>query len=142
MIGPTVAPELIHDLETAAQSVSKRKGEILFRRGENAAGVFLILSGNVNLELEGVNGVAAVRTHGPGSIVGLPANLSGSQYSLTAEVIEDATLGFIPRARLLQILQESPGLCLQVMQILSEEIAHSREITEALLTGKRRGRTM
>ncbi len=137
---PTASTELFQELQAAASKIVLPQGAILFRRGEAPTGVFLVLGGSVNLELEGVGGPGAVRSHGPGSVVGLPASLSGNTYSLTAQVAEDASLGFIPRAKFLELMAKSPPLCLQVMQILSEEIGHSRTLTEALLrNGNKRG---
>lgn len=137
LIASAASPQLFAELEKASRRVMKRRGEILFRRGEPAAGVFLVVNGSVDLELEGAGTGGAVRRHGVGSIVGLPANLSGNPYSLTAEVAADVTLGFVPRTRLLEILAQSPPLCLEVMQILSDEIAHSRQITENLMISSR-----
>jgi CRP-like cAMP-binding protein len=62
--------------------------------------------------------------------VGLPASLSDSAYSLTAEVSEDAELVFLSRQRLLDLLREKPELCFQVMSILTEELTQTRTALE------------
>jgi CRP-like cAMP-binding protein len=63
-------------------------------------------------------------------VVGLPATLSDSSYSLTAEVLEDCRLIFLSRQSLLELLRQKPELCFQVMSILTEELAQTRTALE------------
>jgi CRP-like cAMP-binding protein len=72
----------------------------LFRRGDKAVGVFLVRRGKVSLSLDGTSVIS--RTLGPGSLLGLPATLSGEPYSLTATVAEDCQLDFIRREAVLR----------------------------------------
>ena len=120
------SPELKAELEQRATIVFRAKGTILFRRGEDVSGVFLIRSGRVSLALDCETSVYPPRTLGPGAIAGLPATVSGNPYSLTAKVVEDAELAFVPRDAVLQCLRNNPTLCLQVMDILSGEISDIR----------------
>jgi hypothetical protein len=51
---------------------------VLFRRGEPAFGMFLILKGTASLDF-GVDGAAGLASaYGPGALVGLPATLTGA----------------------------------------------------------------
>lgn len=109
-----------------ATALSKAAGTILFRHGDAVLGAYLIRSGKVRLALDGVNSTFPPRILGSGSVVGLPATVAGSPYSLTAQVIEDAELAFVPRAALLECLQHDPQLCFEVMDILSGEISETR----------------
>jgi len=59
-------------------------------------------------------------------MVGLPATVSGEPYSLTAEVVQDCALDFIPRKELLALLRRNTTAALQILQILSEEIYQMR----------------
>jgi CRP-like cAMP-binding protein len=69
------------------------KQTVLFRRGEAAFGMFLVLEGKVSLDF-GVDGSNPLnRAYGPGALVGLPATLTGHNYSMTATVTEDAESG-------------------------------------------------
>jgi CRP-like cAMP-binding protein len=130
----TALTDLFGDLKKSSQRLSKRRGETLFHRGAEPIGVFLVFEGTVSLEVEGADAALASRLQGPGSILGLPGCLSGGPYSLTARVAQESVLGFVPRSDLLEKLSENPTLCLQVMHILSDEIAHSRRVTEDILT--------
>ena len=120
------SPELQAELERLATIVFKPKGTILFRRGEDVSGVFLIRGGQVSLALDYESRVYPPRVLGPGAIVGLPATVSGNPYSLTARVVEDSELAFVAREALLACLRNNPILCFQVMDMLSGEISDIR----------------
>jgi len=119
-------PGLKTQLENLATTMTKPKGTALFRRGDDALGAFLIRSGKVALGLDCPSSIFPSRVFGRGSVVGLPATVSGNPYSLTAEVVEDAELGFIPRATVMESLRRHPQLCFEVMEILSNEISEFR----------------
>jgi len=120
--------ELKAELDRRATTVSKPKGTILFRRGEDVSGLFLIRSGRVSLALDCETSVYPPRILGPGHIVGLPATVSGNPYSLTAKVVEDSELAFVPRNAVLTVLQNNSVLCFQVMDMLSGEISDIRSV--------------
>ena len=63
---------------------------------------------------------------GAGCVVGLPATMSGSAYSLIATVAEDAELGFVSRGAFLRLMAKDTSLCFQAMDLLSREIADIR----------------
>jgi CRP-like cAMP-binding protein len=75
------------------------------------------------------------RTLCKGSIIGLPATINGSQYSLTAVTLCDAKLGFIARKQLLKQMREDPLLAMEILKILSREIHDMREIIRNNRTG-------
>ncbi|HEY6122918.1 MAG TPA: cyclic nucleotide-binding domain-containing protein [Pyrinomonadaceae bacterium] len=118
--------ELQTELEHLGTIVLKPAGSFLFRRGDEASGVFLIRSGRISLALDYETPVYPARLLGPGAVTGLPATVSGNPYSLTAKVVEDSELGFVPRAQVVECLKNKPWLCFQVMDILSDEIADIR----------------
>jgi CRP-like cAMP-binding protein len=119
-------PELRAELEGRATIVFKPKGSTLFRRGGAVSGVYLIRSGRVSLNLECEAPVYPARILGPGAIAGLPATISGNPYSLTAKVVRDSELAFVPRRAVVACLKNNPILCMQVMDMLSGEIADIR----------------
>lgn len=117
--------ELAAELDRVASNVTLRKGTALFRCGEPLSGVFVVRKGAVTMSVNGQHSLYPPRTVGPGEIVGLPATLTG-HYSLTAYVAEDAELGFIPGAKVTEMLELSPRLCMIAMRLMSEEIARVR----------------
>jgi CRP-like cAMP-binding protein len=117
--------QLISQLDGIASSVSMNKGAVLFSGGDPVSGVFIVRRGAVRLSLGASSDAYPPRLLGPGEIVGLPATLTGT-YSLTAEVAEDAELGFVPGGRVSEILECSPRLCFLAMRVISEEISRVR----------------
>ena len=129
----TAPPDLHAALEQRCERVRKPRSTVLFRRGEKAFGMFLILRGTVSLDF-GVDGSAAFASaYGPGALVGLPATLTKRNYSMTATVTDDAELGFLTTQVLESLLRQHPELCPQLLTILSAKIAQTEQVTKALL---------
>lgn len=117
--------ELERELDRLASSVSMPAGAVLFHCGDVASAVFLIRKGSVRMALENARGVFEDRLVGPGEIVGLPAALTG-HYSLSARVVEDAELGYVPAPLVNSLLECSPRLSLLATRVMSAEIARMR----------------
>jgi CRP-like cAMP-binding protein len=117
--------ELISELDRLASNVTLQKGTALFHCGDPLSGVFIVRKGEVTLSVDSENAIYPPRTLGPGEIAGLPATLTG-HYSLTAKVTEDSELGFIPGAKVTELLECSPRLCMIAMRIMSDEITRMR----------------
>jgi len=122
-----LAPEeLKKQLTLAGSKIKRAQGSYLFRRGDDVTGVFLIVKGKVSLSLDRIPTSLPTRELGPGSVLGLPAALSDSPYSLSAEVTSEAELVYLPRQDLLDLLRDHSKLCFEVMTILSDELGESR----------------
>src|SRR6266542_6083062 len=126
MPGTKLSPELSRELRATSRVVKRKKGAILFQAGARARGAFVVRSGRLRLQLDGAAGLYPPRILGPGAMLGLPATVSGEPYSLTAEVVQDCDLNFIPRKALLALLRRNTTAALQILQILSEEIYQMR----------------
>jgi CRP-like cAMP-binding protein len=120
------SPELKAEFERLASIVLKPRNTVLFQRGDKPSGVYLIRSGQISVGLDCDTSVYPARILGTGAIVGLPASVSGNPYSLTAKVVDDSELAFVPRDAVVACLKKNPIFCFQVMDILSEEIAEIR----------------
>ena len=130
-MGILVAPdELKTQIVATGTLLERARGTYLFRHEDPVTGVFLIAEGAIRLGLDGNPASFPWRELGPGSLVGLPATLSDSCYSLTAEVLEDSRLIFLSRQRLLALLRQKPELCFQVMTVLTEELTQTRGALE------------
>jgi len=102
-------------------------GTLLFRQGEDVKGIYVLNSGRVRLSLtDAATGSVSDRYAEPGSVLGLPATMSGNAYSLTAEVHSPSEVVFVPRDRVLEMLRLQPALCFEVVEILAQEVAHMR----------------
>jgi CRP-like cAMP-binding protein len=124
------------DLQTALKErrvrVYKPKSAVLFQRGEQASVMFVVLSGKVSLDF-GVDSSLA-RSYGPGALVGLPATLTGRNYTMTATVTENAELVVWTREALDTLLRNRPDLCQQLLTVLGERMAENHRLAKALLT--------
>lgn len=137
-VTPTKVPlQLNKEFEAASRLVKKGKGTVLFRRGMASRGAYLVRRGQIELSLEDGADLYPTRLVGPGAMVGLPASVSGEPYSLTAVTTKDCELGFVPRKQLLGLLQSNTGIAMQLLQILSEEIAQMRQAAKAALSAAR-----
>jgi len=117
--------ELHAALDRVASPIFVPRGQYLFHCGDPVSGVFLIRSGAVLVELDSASQAYPPRVLGPGEIAGLPATLTGT-YSLSALVAEDSELGFLPAARVTEMLETSPRICLLAMTLISQEVARMR----------------
>jgi CRP-like cAMP-binding protein len=119
-----------HELKQCLTETGSRmhfgQGDLLFQRGDEVRGVFLILSGQVRLGLGDKSNAVPARDLGPGAILGLPATLSDSPYSLTAEVLAQAEVVYLSRPAMLELLSTRSRVCFEVMNLLSEELAETR----------------
>jgi len=132
--GPMSTVETPNDLQQQLIASGSRmhgaRRTFLFHRGDAVTGVFLIASGAVELRLDERPTALPPQHLGPGSVLGLPAALSNSPYSLSAEVLEDSELVFLPRERLIGLLREQPQLCFRIMNLLSDELSQTRSTLE------------
>jgi CRP-like cAMP-binding protein len=128
MASCSVPADLATFLEQRCEKVRKAKSTVLFRRGEKAFGVFLVLSGRVSLDDRLVS-----RSYGAGALVGLPATLTERNYSMTATLMEDAELGFLPSPVLNSLMQKNPALCQTLLTVLSERMLEIQQVQDTLL---------
>jgi CRP/FNR family transcriptional regulator, cyclic AMP receptor protein len=130
----SISPDHLYSaLEQCCERVKKPKWTVLFRRGEKAYGMFLVITGTVHLDF-GVDSAAALgSTCGPGALVGLPATLSGGNYSMTATVTDESELGLISTPLLVSLLHKNPELCRELLTILSSKIDHTDQVRRTML---------
>ena len=120
------------------------KGTVLFREGQTARGVFLLCSGRVRLSLCAESGRRmTVRVAGSGEVLGLSAALAGGCYQVTAETLEAVQVAAVRRKDLLHFLHQYREVCLQVVNLLSEDlhVAYGRVRTVGLSRTRRSSAT-
>jgi len=128
------------NLQTALQrnceKLNKPASTVLFRRGEKAFGMFLVLSGKVRLDF-GAD-TPTTGCYGPGALVGFPATLTRGPYSMTATVIETAELGFV-RAEILDMMLRGKDdfICRELLALLGEKLAELHKVTRSLIENDR-----
>jgi CRP/FNR family cyclic AMP-dependent transcriptional regulator len=101
---------------------------VLFERGDPAQGVYLVISGKVELSLGTTVSRLLNRILGRGEIAGLPAALSGEPYSLTATTRAPCELLYVPRETILTALKDDPPFGVALLEMLAHEVRELREI--------------
>lgn len=99
------------------------RGTSLLREGHAARAIYVLCEGRAKLSVCSENGKRlTLRTAGPGEVLGLSAVVSGSQYEVTAETLDNAKVAVVRRKDLLQFLRKHREACLQVVHLLSEDL--------------------
>src|SRR5690349_16590453 len=123
--------ELREGLQRLASIIVKPKGSIVFKRSDEPLGGFLVRRREIGLCLVSNSKAFRRRVLGPGSIIGLPASVSGNPNSLTAEVIQDSELAFVSRLSLVQCLRNNPNCGFEIISMLCSEICDMRSLLKA-----------
>jgi CRP/FNR family transcriptional regulator, cyclic AMP receptor protein len=140
-------PRLFYDLpgETlrdfdALKSVSSRpRGATLFREGQPARGIFVLCDGRAKLSVCSESGKRMIlRIAGPGEILGLSAALAGTPHEVTAELLDNAQVAAVRRKDLLRFLHEHREACLQVVNLLSQDLHVAYDRVRSLGLGRSR----
>ncbi len=124
-----VDTELETKLLGKARNISMRAGALLFNQGDAVTGVYILSKGRARLTLRSVDGkIHLEEIVGRGGLLGLPAAISGTPYSLTAEVLSDSELAFLSREELVSLMQSDVSLSLKLVELLSQEVRAMRDV--------------
>jgi CRP-like cAMP-binding protein len=125
--------ELFLALEAHSHNVPCQGDRTLFRRGDDPVGLYLVYSGVADATIVNDQGQPVVSFHAnPGTILGLPAIVSGEPYSLSAIARYGSDIGFVPRTAFERIIRTNSMLYLSVLKVLAAEVQFARQ---ALTTG-------
>lgn len=102
-------------------------GKVLFRQGDAPKEVYLILQGDVALTPVPTE-PSLCRLAGPGSVLGLPANLSGRPYSLTAVTGEACKIASVQRKQFEEAIRRDPEITLGIVQMLAKEVSQMQNL--------------
>lgn len=118
-----LAPDALQEFDEIKSIQACQRGTILFREGHVARGVFLLCQGRVRLSVCSESGRRmTLRVASAGEILGLSAAVAGGSYEVTAEALEPVQVAEIRRKDLLHFLHEHRDVCLQVVNLLSEDL--------------------
>ena len=107
-------------LAEATREYRTNKHEVLFQKGVQPAGLHLIVAGQVKLFLPSTQGSEKiVRLAHPGDVFGEEAVILDQPYPMTAQAKRDSILLVVPRAALMAVMLENPGMCCDMMNNLA-----------------------
>jgi len=96
---------------------------LLFEEGESPAGLFLLRSGGVKLEVRSRRGShLLLDLAGTGEMLGLSACISGRPYEVTARTVIPCEAIFVPREDFLDFLRDRPSACVEMLELLSADL--------------------
>lgn len=116
-------PEALEEFDGIKSLQAYPRGTVLFREGQTARGIFLLCEGRVRLSVCSESGRRmTLRMATPGEVLGLSAALCGGLYEVTAEVVDQVQVAEVRRKDLLHFLHQHCDVCLQVVNLLSEDL--------------------
>jgi CRP/FNR family cyclic AMP-dependent transcriptional regulator len=112
-----MAPEHLEKIADIASIHDFDKGDIVFREGDPAENMYLVVSGNVSLEVCAAGaGCKQIMTLGPGELVGWSSHLGQSRYTARARTPQSARLVQINVPQLIETCDRDPGFGYDLMR--------------------------
>ena len=120
-------PELLQALENHAVSISSAGQRLLFRQGDPADGLYILIQGEATLSMSAEGGQALMSIQATaGSLLGLPGLIGNQPYSLTAIANTGAKVSYIARGDFNALMQSDPQLALKILRVLAAEVRSAR----------------
>ncbi len=120
---------MLEEVAALAEETSLRKGEWLFREGDDADALYAVRLGHLEVVRESAaEGAHALNTLTRGAVLGELALLSDSQRSASVRALRDSELLRIDRASFESLLRSEPELAIGLARSLSDQLQASRAI--------------
>ncbi|MHC1703402.1 MAG: Crp/Fnr family transcriptional regulator [Tenuifilaceae bacterium] len=102
---------------------SYKKGDVLYREGNRIMGCYCVMSGILKIFKTGFDGKEQIIAFArKGDITGYRSVLSNEPACTTAEVIEDASICFIPANIIFSFVKKNSDFALSLMQVTCKEL--------------------
>lgn len=122
----TLSSPLLEQMEQQKISRQYHAGQHLFYEDTQVFGIYCIAEGHVKLSKMTPEGKTYIsRIAQAGELLGYRALLAEENHAHTAEVLEDATVCFIPQELFLQMLHAEPGLPLAFLKLLGKAVSQA-----------------
>ena len=132
--------EVMEEIAKACKEVNYPKGTIIFKRGENAEYLYLLIDGSINLLIE--NGGSIRYTFSEqGFIFGWSAILDNARYTASAECGTDVKAYKIDGDILHRIFSQFPKAGCEILKRLAAKIAERLNMVYRDLLLARAGKT-
>lgn len=120
-----------------------RKNSTVVREGQESDGLYVVARGLVRVyRLHDDGRERTVALLGPGEVLGEMTLFGGELRSASAETPEGATLLFLPRASIPNLLLEVPKLAMRIIDVLSARLRESNQRVQELTFMNSRGRVI
>lgn len=104
-------------------------GATVFRKGDNANGMYVVRSGKVEL----YDGAITYETVGPGNIFGEMALVDGYPRSASARAVTDCQLIWVDNPAFMRLVERSPLFAVRVMRVMGRRLRTMNERLQAAI---------
>jgi CRP-like cAMP-binding protein len=119
--------QLIRALKERSRPVDCSEDRVLFCQGEEPVGLYILHSGSATMTMRTGEGDTVLHMAvEPNSLLGLPAVVSSSSYSLSAIAKAGADVSFVPRDEFSKLMLTEPGLAVLILKVLAAEVRTAR----------------
>ncbi len=110
-----------------------RKGERAFEAGERCTGLFVVVSGVMELRQASPRGREQVlHAEGPGATLGEAPLIDGRGFIASAVAVGPARLVVVPRAEVLGLCRRHPSVALAMLESMARRLRRFAELAEDL----------
>ncbi len=118
-----LSPGALAEVARAARKVALKRGQVLFRQGDRAEAVYLLLAGRVKvMETSDEGRLVVLRLEGPGAPLGLLSALGSERFPVTAEASEPCAAARWPGGELSRLMQRHPLIALNALPMVLERL--------------------
>ncbi len=128
-----IDPAHLRTLLSLAREIDFKEGEVIFQEGEKSSNLYLLVTGDVALELSTAAGPYRVQTLGPGDAVGWSAIMMDQRAHFTARALTDVSTVALPGDDVLSLCDHNPEIGYVLMRRLVELIADRLDSTRLQL---------
>lgn len=99
----------------------------MFVQGDEGSSAFVLLSGEVQIEVGG----RVIERLTPGSIFGEMAIISSEPRSATARAVSDSRMAVLSDKRFTYLVQQTPRFALYMMRVMADRLRRTNSLAEA-----------
>jgi len=129
-----VSDDTLKEIASISDTIKVGKGELVFREGEKADKLHLLVNGSIALRVNLTSRpdfVTVSFLNIPHQTLGWSGVVSPNHYTASAFCEEDTELLVIPSEKFLQILDKKPDagykIMLRITQVISDRLRNSRQ---------------
>jgi len=129
----TASDEVVHGLAASARVASVKRGEALAREGEAADRFGVVVAGRVRVyHLQADGRTLTLETLGMGEPFAIVAALAGGRYPAHADAATDATIAWLDRTALDELLLREPDVARAIIADLADRVLKLTSVVQTL----------
>jgi CRP/FNR family transcriptional regulator, cyclic AMP receptor protein len=97
-------------------------GDVIFREGEAAEGLYLVLAGTVRVSATSNKGQTVLASAHQNDVIGEMGVLDGQQRSATAVAVAISVLYYLPTEPFLDLLERNTAVCMRLLAVLTSRL--------------------